>query len=51
MSVRVVQAFGNYSVGDEVTDDKKVKAILDSEQSHYVVLLAPEEVSEPKESK
>jgi hypothetical protein len=37
MKLRVIQAFGGFATGDEITDQSAITAVLDSEQSAYVV--------------
>ena len=37
MDLKVVQPFGVYAVGDQITDQTEVAKILASEQSIYVV--------------
>ncbi|CAI1512215.1 Uncharacterised protein [Serratia quinivorans] len=39
MSVRVIQAFAEFGVGDLITDPEAVKRIQASEQVHFVIAL------------
>jgi hypothetical protein len=40
MQLRVIEPFGSYKPGDLIADAKAVKAVLESEQSQYVVKVA-----------
>ncbi|WP_172966078.1 hypothetical protein [Cupriavidus pauculus] len=40
MILRVISPFNGYQVGDEITDEKAIAAILDSEQQVHVVKVA-----------
>ncbi len=40
MKLKLIQPFGGYAIGDEITDEDEIKRILDSEQAHYVVKVA-----------
>ncbi len=40
MKLVVIQAFESYSVGDEITEQEAIDAILVSEQSAFVVKVA-----------
>lgn len=44
MQLRVIEPFGSYKPGDLIADAKSVKAVLESEQSQYVVKVADQEV-------
>lgn len=44
MQLRVIEPFGSYKPGDLIADAKAVKAVLESEQSQYVVKVADQEV-------
>ncbi|CAI2428377.1 Uncharacterised protein [Serratia proteamaculans] len=53
MSLRVIQEFAGFNVGDLIDDTEVVSGILASEQVHYVIALpdkptAPEPVVESK---
>jgi hypothetical protein len=49
MKLVVTHAFGDYQVGNEITDSKEIQAILASEQTHFVVKVAvPESDKKPK---
>ncbi|WP_331693493.1 hypothetical protein [Pandoraea sputorum] len=49
MNLVVLHAFGDYQKGDQITDAAKVAAILDSEQSAYVVkVAAPDDMGDAK---
>lgn len=37
MKLRVIQPFSDHVVGDEIINEDEIKAVLDSEQAHYVV--------------
>ncbi len=37
MKLRVTQPFGNYNVGDEITDEDEIASVSNSGQSCYVV--------------
>ena len=39
MKLRVVQSFADYSVGDEITDEKIVNSIMNSAQRYFVVVV------------
>ncbi|WP_287496908.1 hypothetical protein [Pandoraea sp. CB10b_02] len=47
MKLKVIQPFGGYAVGDEITDEAEIKRVLDSEQAHYAVKVP----GEPKPDK
>ena len=40
MILRVISPFNGYQVGDEITDEKTIAAILESEQQVHVVKVA-----------
>ncbi|MBR8182094.1 hypothetical protein KDW54_06735 [Burkholderia ambifaria] len=40
MQLRVIEPFGSHKPGDLIADVKAVKAVLESEQSQYVVKVA-----------
>ena len=50
MKLLVIQGFGAYSVGDQITSQSEVQAILESEQSAYVVQAQDDPVDPPKKS-
>lgn len=37
MKLTVIQAFGDFAVGDSISDQAVIQSILDSEQAAYVV--------------
>jgi len=39
MSLRVIQAFAEFGVGDLITDPEAVRRIQASEQAHFVIAL------------
>ncbi len=54
MNLVVLHAFGEYQKGDRITDVDKVAAVLDSEQTAFVVKVAAAEeagTAKPKSSK
>jgi hypothetical protein len=50
MHLKVIQPFGGHAVGDEITTESEVQAILNSEQAPFVVKVA-EAPDEPKPAK
>lgn len=38
--LRVIQTFGDYVVGDSITDSSAVAAVLDTDQAAFVVAVA-----------
>lgn len=48
MKLVVIHAFASYSVGDEITDAKTIKTILDGEQAQFVVKVATPEPTQDK---
>lgn len=40
MHLTVVQPFGEYAKGEKITDPKKIKAVLESENAGHVVKTA-----------
>ncbi|WP_200893986.1 hypothetical protein [Xanthomonas sp. MUS 060] len=42
MKLKVIQPFGGYAVGDEITIEEEIKRVSDSEQAHYVVKVPDE---------
>lgn len=47
MSLRVIQAFAGFSVGDLIDDAEEVGRVLASEQAHFVIAL-PDTPKEPE---
>lgn len=46
--LRVIQAFGDYVVGESITDSSKIAAVLDTDQAAFVVQVTdPEPEPEP----
>ena len=41
--LRVIQAFGDYVVGDSITDSAVAAAVLDTDQAAFVVAVADPE--------
>lgn len=47
MSLRVIQAFAGFSVGELIDDAEEAGRILESEQAHFVIAL-PDTPREPE---
>lgn len=53
MHLKVIQPFGGYAVGKEITEESEVSRILDSEHAPFVVKVvkAPDELKPTKDTK
>ncbi|WP_195763441.1 hypothetical protein [Duganella guangzhouensis] len=40
MKLVVITQFADYQIGDEITEQAKIDAILESDQAHFVVKVA-----------